>query len=238
MPQLGLNRFNVFEKTPGQAMFGLKTGRVIAVHWQNHTIDVQLSDGSVLEMVHLVEMSAGTDYGQLFAPQLPEDTQNVLEKYGPFPFAPRETFAIIAFVEGFSVLPVCLGFFYPDTSQMMFGNLQYLARYVGDTFAAVSADNGTNWLAFTKDGTGISLNSNDYFPAPDVYENDFDKLSRPGGGIRSITLYLATGSRVHLDGTTSNIYIESETEMDITSKGAMEISGNPLTLSGLTGIYF
>lgn len=235
--QKGLQRFNSFATNPGQGRFSLKTGRVVAYHWQNHTIDVQVSDGSMLAMVHILEPKAGFDYGELHVPMFPEGVANMIDSYGPFPFGPRETFAVVAFVEGYEILPVCLGFYYPDESALMFGNLQYLARYVGDTFRAVDI-NGTHWVAFDATGTGISINSGDYAGVPDLYQTDWDGKSKPSGEVRSLTLYLASGSMVHLDGSNSNITIHSEAEIAMDGAGAVSISGNPLTLDGLVGIYF
>jgi hypothetical protein len=220
-----------------------------------------MDDGSFLAHVSIVEMWGGTDYGEWshpqYIPQSPESPEAPTENFDNVPgllddasFLPslrRDTYALIAFVEGHASIPICLGFYYPEVSQMMFDGLQRLTRHVGDTFSAVS-NVGNHYISFDKDGSAISFN-NGFFKPPIVQQTDFDVLSAPRKGAYNITLYVAaTQSRVHLDGTTGDIICEtitggaitinSHTDITISGQGTVAISGNPLTLSGLQGIYF
>ncbi len=247
MPQAGLARFNVPNHTPGSGSFGLRTGKVTGYNHEDHTIDVILDDDSPLTHVGLMETWAGTDYGDKWQPQFlafdPSTALHDADDGSGNPTNKRDTYAVISFVQGFDGMPLCIGFFFPPVSQMMIG-LQHLRRHVGDTFTAVGL-NGTHYLAFNKDGSSISFNNGDPEP-PDVFLTDYDKLSVPTGGLHSITLLLAGGSKVHLDGLTGAVEIHSsfdmtilsEQDMGITARAGLNIAGNPLTLSGLQGIYF
>jgi hypothetical protein len=238
MTQAGLARFNEPNFHPGTQTFGLKVGKVVGFNYQDHTIDVILSDGSPYQHIPLLEMWAGTDYGDTWNPQYDVTDAGLAVHPGESGSAAqtaRDAYAVISFFEGVDSLPICLGFFYPEISQMMFG-MQRLTRHVGDSFAAVTF-NGTHYLAFDKDGTAISLNQGDPHP-PIVHETDFDTLSRPKIGGYSITLITASGSKVNLDGISGDITIEGKADVSISASGTLALSGSPLTLDGLVGVYF
>jgi len=246
MPQSGLLPFGQQDEIPGRAIFGLRTGRVIGAHWEDHTVDILATDNSTYMHVPIISGWAGLDYGEWSRPQLAEETTDGLTAGEAFSIAPtgkRDSYALFAFVEGFGVMPIVLGFFYPEVSQMMFSGLQRLTRHVGDTFTAIGSD-GVNYLAFNKDGSAISFNVGDPRP-PIVTLTDYDQRSEPEGRPHNITLYLANGSKVELDGATGDILIQSESgaridilssgDMSVSADGALDLSGNPLTLSGLSG---
>jgi hypothetical protein len=253
MTQAALAPNSVPDNNPGRAVFGLRTGKVTGSDWRDHTIDVTMSDGTVYLHVNIIEMWGGTDYGDWWHPQYLEQApgdsstapRNVDSSPGNFddttslPTKRRDAYALLAFVEGYASLPVCIGFWYPEVSQMMFSGLQRLTRHVGDTFAAVSQD-GTHYLAFNKDGTAISFNTGDPRP-PIVRQTDYDKLSNPLIGGHNITLYVQSAeSKIELNGTDGTITILAggTGEIDITGSGPVTITGSPLTLNGLVGLYF
>lgn len=238
MTQAGLARFTEADYHPGTRTFGLKVGKVVGFNFQDHTIDVILNDGTPYQHIPLLEMWAGTDYGDQWSPQYAVADPGLAVHPGEGGSAAmtdtRDAFAIIGFFEGVDALPICFGFFYPEVSQMMFG-MQRLTRHVGDSFAAVAV-NGTHYLAFDKDGTAISFNLGDPEP-PIVNQTDFDAKSRPKVGGYSITLITASGSRVNLDGTNGDITISGERDVTISARGTLALSGSPLTLDGLVGVY-
>ena len=261
MPQNGLQPFAVPDYTPGKAHFNLRIGKVIGTDWRDHTIDVMMNDGAVYTHIPIIEMWAGTDYGDWWHPQHTNQQPNSdlspaltvdgspgnLDDATYLATERRDAYALIAFIEGYSIIPVCLGFIYQEVTQMMFDGLQRLTRHVGDTFSAVTLD-GNHYISFDKTGSAISFN-NGFYEAPQVQLSDFDKLSRPQKGGYNITLYVAaTKSRVQLNGTSGDILAEtvnggvititSQGTIDITGGGAVTISGSPLTLNGLAGIYF
>lgn len=261
MTQSSLAPLSIPDLNPGRAVFGLRAGKVVGSDWRDHSVDVMMSDGTVYTHIQIIEMWGGTDYGDWWHPQyIPDATApngqsptnddsapGTTDDTTYLPTLKRDSYALLAFIEGYASIPVCLGFWYPEVSQMMFSGLQRLTRHVGDTFSAVSQD-GTHYLAFNKDGTAISFNTGDPRP-PIMKQTDYDKLSNPAIGGHNISLYVqTTESKVELDGTTGTIVIQtlsagdinitSQGEVNITGSGAVTISGSPLTLNGLQGIYF
>lgn len=242
-----LARFRQADTQPGQAFFGLRTGKVVGVDPRDHSVDVAFDDGSIILHVPLLEMWAGTDYGDRWLPQfLPVEPGDALTVGGdavPWEGQRRDTRALVAFVEGHVGNPVVIGFFYPEVSQMMHAGFQRITRYLGETFSGVGL-NGEHYLAFDAAGGAISLNRG-LFEGPNVTANDYDRRSRPGG-VFNITLYSAAGAKIDLDGTSGSITIhaeghlllDAEDHLLIASPGPVDIAGSPLTLSGLAGIYF
>lgn len=253
MTQAALAHLSVPDPNPGRASFGLRAGKVVGADYRDHTIDVMMPDGTVYIHVRIAHSWGGTDYGEWTMAQFLEDQPNspntpykdsvsdpnATDDSTYTPTLKRDCYALLAFVEGYASIPICLGYWYPEVSQMMFSGLQRLTRHVGDTFSAVSTD-GTHYLAFNKDGTAISFNTGDPRP-PIVKQTDYFKLSNPVIGGHNISLYVqSTESKIELDGTTGTITIVAggTGEIDITGSGPVTISGSPLTLNGLQGLYF
>src|SRR4051812_23157639 len=125
MPQSGLSRASKPAWDAEREMFGIWVAEVIAVNWEDHTVDLRTPNGASLAHVPIATPWAGSDYGDVNRAHVSAD---------------RETHALVAFTKGLAISPVVLGFFFPETSQMMLDGFQRITRHVGDTFSAVSMD--------------------------------------------------------------------------------------------------
>lgn len=223
MPQSGLSQQNKPAWDADKEMFGLRTGRVIAVNWQDHTVDLAVSGGATFAHVPIASRFAGTDYGDLWQPQIDPTTG-------------RACHAIIAFLNGMAISPMVIGFFYPEVSQMMLDGFQRITRYAGDTFTAVSLD-GDIWLAFNPDGSYVGFHNDNPAP-PIVHGVDYDKLSNPATGKpHSFTAVLRDGTSFHMDGPTGNVTCIAGQHLHQEAKGQLDLVGRVITLTGLPAIY-
>ena len=239
MTQAGIQRFSNPDHHPGTQTFGLKAGKIVGFNYEDHTVDAILHDGSTYSHCPLLEMWAGTDYGDLWNPQFAVKGDTLAWNQGEDGTGDltgrRDCLGVFAFFEGVDHLPICLGFYYDEVTQMMYG-FQRLTRHVGDSYAPV-AFNDTHYLAFDKDGTAICFDQGDPEP-PVMTGTDYDKRSQPTNGGYNITLITASGSKVKLDGQTGDITIESKNDLAIVAARTLTIKGSPLVLDGLQGVYF
>ncbi len=124
----------------------LRMGKVIKSNPEAKTVDVTMIDCSgTYHDVPVLAPFASTSSGisHLPAPHNPKDEDE--SGYStPIGYDKRDVYAIIGFVEGEWVLPVVLGFKYPETNQMSFpdsiGANQKIDRHEGDRYHRITGD--------------------------------------------------------------------------------------------------
>jgi hypothetical protein len=144
-------------------MVDLQLGKVVAIHPESHSIDVLILDNRMrLVDVPVLAAGAGTNTG---LNDLPIPTP------GQDPWAPvsleRDVYAVIAMMTPRSV---CLGFIYPDVSQMMFEAGRRVQRHGSDVYTSV--DDLGNVEVFHPSGTYMRIGTD---PAhEDLTGKDYD----------------------------------------------------------------
>jgi hypothetical protein len=232
MPQSGLGFANKPAWDAQFENFGIYVMKVIAVNWQDHTVDLLAENRAALMHVPIAMAWGGSDYGERHMPQLDPAIDPTL----PFGDGNRETWAVVAFTRGSTLHPVVLGFVYPEVSQMMLEGYQKVIRHVGDTFQAVSLD-GDIWLAFTPDGNHIGFHYDNPSP-PVIHGTDYDRLANPATGKQpSFSAVLANGSTLHLDGQSGNVHHIASQHLHQEAKGQLDLLGRVVTIQGLPALY-
>lgn len=240
MPQHGIRWASRPANNAGSEMFGLRVGKVAAVNWQDHTVDLIGEDQSYLAHVPMATVMAGTDFGEIhlpsFDPVRPQDAPFAGGDGTGRPGGTRDVFAVFGFIRGDQTNPIVLGFLYPEVSQMMLEGYQKIIRHAGDTFQAVSMD-GDIWLAYNSDGSFVGFHDDNPSP-PILHGIDYDRLSNPAVGKKhSFTAVLRDGTSFHMDGPTGNIIQVAGQHIHQEAKGQLDLLGKVITLQGLPAIY-
>lgn len=241
MTQRGTSEANQPNWRPDQGSFALRTGKVIAVNPASHTVDLALAGGGIVYGAAVMEMWAGSDYGDLWTPQFRPDPGVSprglpAEAWKVNPQRRRDAYAVVAFFDGSTSRALVLGFFYPEISAMMFDAVQRLTRYVGDSFSAVSLD-GSQWLAFDQDGGYVGFHTRQERRPPDLTRQDYDHQTDTAPGIHHFTVMLANGATVGLDGESGNITIGTHAGIETIAGRNLDLLGAPLTLHGAEDFY-
>jgi hypothetical protein len=154
---------------PLEFMAMLEIARVIAVHWESHTVDVALlSDGRRLFGVRTMSGAATTNTGfnDMASPALGGGSKDKATEV----IGERESAAVIGFIGG---IPVCLGFLFPHVSQLMFEDADRMVyRHASDVYLTI--DKAGNTEVYHPSGTFLRIGET---PAhEDLTGRDFDKL--------------------------------------------------------------
>lgn len=149
-------------------MASLRWGRVAAIHPEDYSVDlVMTDDGSHLAGVQVLSPSASsnTGYNDLPKPAMPSSGD---------PWDLRETTSrdVLAGVAFFGPYPVVLGFRYPQVCQMLFADLERrINRHASDVYSTIDADG--NMEVYHPSGTYLRVGTS---PAhEDLTGKDFDK---------------------------------------------------------------
>lgn len=226
---------------PESHAFALRVGKVVAVNDDDHTVDVTLVQGGLVFKATVLEMWAGSDYGDIWSPQFTPDPGVPemgipAEAWRQAPQERRDAYCLLAFANGRVNHPFVLGFFYPEISQMMIRGFQRLTRYVGDTFSAVSRD-GDQWIAFDQSGGFVSFHNPGTARPPDLTQKDYDRRAFTRRRTMSFTVMLANGSHVSLDGTSGNVIIGGPEHVEIDATRNLGLYGGPITARGFEDLW-
>jgi hypothetical protein len=111
-------------------MADLELGKVVAIHPESHTVDVLILNNR-MRLVDVPVLAAGASFdtglNDLPVPTAADD------KWEPMSRA-RDVYAVIAML---APRGVCLGFIYPDVSQMMFEAGRRVQRHGSDVYTSV-----------------------------------------------------------------------------------------------------
>lgn len=198
-------------------MSGFKRGKVVAIHWEDHSCDlVMLADGSRLTGVQILSSSASTNTGlnDLAAPGAAPggDKWNASQKTG------RDITAIVGWADG---VPFVNGFLFPQICQMTFKDAnRKIDRHASDFYHTVDGAGNAEW--YHPSGTYLRIGTS---PAhEDLTGKDFDKKWKIANN---------TGSAPHVHLTVANAGAVVAT-LDISPAGAITVTGATLAAT-LTG---
>lgn len=114
----------------------IEFGRVVAVDWKSHTVDLIMSgDGRSLQDVRVMSSSASSDSGLSDLPK-PGAVDNITGL--PKTNSDRSVIAVVAF---YSDLPVVIGFIHPQTSQLRLkDDERMMNRHASDVYHTIDKD--------------------------------------------------------------------------------------------------
>lgn len=194
--------------------FGLQIARVTAIHPEKHTLDVTLLDGTgVHEDVPITSLMASSTEGivNMLKSDLASDVKGKADRdagredsYSRADIAldasEIDVYCIIGYLKGERVLPVCLGYLFPEVTQMAFGDPQtgeanklsnpflwkrsktYVLQKDDDTVEIRFADGTT--IIFSPDVTPTTLDGKDFdkvFTTPTPEAARFIDVKHPSG---------------------------------------------------------
>lgn len=190
-------------------MGSLRLGRVAAIHPEDHSVDlVMTDDGARLVGVQVMAHSASSNTGHagLPAPATPS-SGNVWDLTES---TARDVLAVVAFV---GRQPVVLGFLYPQICQMTFADHgRVVSRTPSDFYTTV--DGSGNFEAYHPSGTYLRIGSSPSHE--DLTGKDFD-------GQWAIKNNTASSVHVHLSVAAAGATVAS---VDIDPSGNVQISHN------------
>lgn len=231
--QTGLAALLSAKWDPDKTAFQLRVGSVVGANWEDHSVDVAWPNGGGRTHVPILEMWAGSDYGDLWQPLHdpidPNAAQGAANPNG------RETLALIAFINGSTASPICLGFFYPEVSAMMHDHFQRLTRHAGDTYSGVAQD-GSHYLAFDAFGSFLGFHSSVSGFPPNVQGSDYDKRADPKQGKMAFTMRLGNGSTLHMNPETGDVIHHAARHQRVEGADHLDLIGGTTTIEGLTGL--
>jgi hypothetical protein len=99
---------------------GLTLGKVYMVHPEANMVDIMQLDGTVLKHVRVLSFSSSKE--GLYNLPVPNYEKFMLDKKPPLSHAKeneKDVFAVVGFLGGSNLRPVCLGFLFPEESELL-----------------------------------------------------------------------------------------------------------------------
>ena len=170
----------------------LDIGRVVRVWPESHSVDVMLLAGGLLEKVQLMSGFAGVGFGNSGLPALAE-TKSPLPEGDDAPM-----WAIVGYL-GHVTRPVCLGFLYPEVTQMLFSERGlHISRHESGIYNLL--DTAGNYELAFPDGTFLKVGYS--AEKRDLEGKDFDgKWHIPAADPVQVTLAHSSGAKVVISPT-------------------------------------
>lgn len=220
--------------------------KVVAVHWESHTVDlVFITNGRPMRNVRVQSSSASTNTGLSDIPK--PDSSGDFSKAGI-----TKTRDILACVDYYGGIPVVSGFLFPMDTQIAFAGAAHeerkIDRHASDVYETIDKDG--NYELYHPSGAYIRLGT---APAhEDLTGKDFDKkwkiarntdkqvhmhIAQAGGKAAidiapngDITITTATKVTVNATG---NVTVTSEANVEVNAAGtAKVIAGGKATVKG------
>lgn len=221
-------------------MTRLTMARVIATKPEHYSVDVVTMRGAIMRDVQVVSMNAGSRNGHTYIPSVtnpdaskelgnPFDNGRNMVIAGPSADRAadaRTTYAILAFLGGNLHNPVCLGFVYPNESEMLFKEAGLdLDRHESDIYTMRSAD-GAYEIHFP-DGSYIRVG--DGTAAKTLVNLDTEKPWAPktSDAAKSVFLHHKSGTEFTIEpsGKVVIVEVDDKTE-DITGDSDLTVGGD------------
>lgn len=197
----------------------LRWGRVVAIHPEDYSVDLVMTDGGQqLAGVQVLSPWASTSSGEALLVQ-PSDAPNG-NKWDLTQAKPTDVLAGVAL---FGQMPVVIGFRYPQICQMLFTELQRaIDRHPSDFYKTIDAQG--NYEAYHPSGTYWRIGTS---PAhEDLTGKDVDGNWKIANNVQQqvfVNLTVANGGAV-----VANIQIDPQGNMTGTLQGnlALSVQGN------------
>lgn len=231
----------------------LYLGKVIDVYPERNIIDVILMNGGFVREVQVLTNSGTSRSGLVdlvkvdysddaeFIPTSSQDTINdlgVTDTTGERPrvvSSDREVtggynaYAIIAFLQGQMQNPICIGFIYPETSEMMFFEQHYIDRHDSDVYTFI--DGKGNFEKVFPDGTYLRVGEGtdrEDLVRKDVNEKWTTKADDPATQDAPKSLHIE-----HTSGTKLTINPDGSVDVLVTDNSNVVVQGNKsVTIEG------
>lgn len=191
-------------------MVECRPAKVIAVHPEHHTVDVQfLDNGGYYQGALVLAPWAGTNFGEarLVGPtqQNPDDP--------PLLTGERDMLAMVLFVRGAAYV---LGFIYPQVSQMLFAEQdRQITRHPSDVYTSVDAQG--NIELYHPSGTFIRIGES--LAHDDLTGKDFDgkwKIEANTERAPGVAVTVANGGEVK-----STVAMDQDGNVTVTGTGML-----------------
>lgn len=210
----------------------LSKGIVVAVHPEDHSVDVVLSDGRRLTGVQVTTPNGSTRSGTFDMPAVPDkggDKWDISKPTG------QDQIALVGWVDG---IPVAVGYLFPQISQMTFADPKMrVTRHQSDVITMVDGDGNMQMshpsgafvrMGETEDAVDLAAKNVDASLASDrntgrklftrvVVPGAFDLKISPEG---ELTLTLAKGAVIDApEGITLNTPLVNVPNGDVVASG-------------------
>lgn len=208
-------------------MNSLRWGRVAAVHPEDYSLDLVMTDnGEQLAGVQVLSPFAGTDcgYASLPNPATPASGNK-------WDLTAKTSRDVLAAVASFGPYAVVIGFRYPQICQMLFADLdRVINRHPSDFYT--TTDGAANFEAYHPSGTYFRIGTSSAHE--DLTGKDFDKqfaIAKNKGAAVHAHLTVANGgaavASIDVDPS-GNITIAHNGNLSVTTSGTadVEVSGS------------
>lgn len=212
----------------------MKLGRVAAVHPEDHSIDVvMIDDGARISGVQLLTSSGSGNTGvhDLPTPGAPPSG----DKWSLTERTDRDMIAVIGYI---GIMPVAVGFLFPQVSQMLFKDQnRRLMRHASDVYTTIDGDGNTE--LYHPSGTYLRIGASGAHE--DLSGKDVD-------GKLAITKNTSAAVHVHLEvanagahkasidiDPSGNVTVTHEGNLDLHTKGTATVAVDGTTTVTSTG---
>lgn len=192
----------------------MRKGIVVAVHPEDHSVDlVMADDGSRLVGVQVQTSSGSARTGMVDLPEVPDskDKWDITKRNG------QDMHALVSFV---GRNPVVTGFLYPQINQMLLKDGKTM-RYRHQSDVQMAIDGDGNMQVTHPSGTYFRIGEN---PDADDMAGKFadgSAVDRNTGKKVSVRIYMAGGNAVMTISPEGEVTMTMEKTMDVHAKGAM-----------------
>jgi hypothetical protein len=216
-------------------MTAIELGRVVASYPQGQSIDVLLDNGSRLANVQVMTLDASDASGSAHIPDVggPADDS----RWSHTAAFSRTVRAVVGFIRG---IPVCLGFLFPQVSQMTFNEKnRKVTRHPSDVYTSI--DDAGNFELYHPSGTYLRIGSSPSHE--DLTAKDFDgmwKIARNTGAAPHVHLGVsnAGASVASLDFDPSgNVTLQNNGTLNATSGGAATVKAPSVKVDSPTTTF-
>lgn len=208
-----------------------RIGTVVATYPSGNSVDVQMDDGTPLNMQVLCGFG-GSDFGCVDMPSigLADDDSRWSFKSKP----PRKVRAVVAMLDG---VPVCIGFLLPQENEISFDRKNFrIARHASDVYTSI--DENANIELAHPSGTFLRIATS--AAHEDLTGADVDKLwniDTNTDKLVNVQLTVANGGNVKASiniDPDGNIAIEHAGNLSVTTAGdaAVNVDGNAAVTVG------
>ena len=210
-------------------MTGLRWGRVAAVHPEDYSVDLVMTDtGEQLAGVQVLTPFGGTDcgYASLPNPATPPSGNK-------WDLTARTSRDVLAAVGSFGPYAVVIGFRYPQICQMTFADLnRVINRHPSDFYT--TTDGAGNFEAYHPSGTYFRIGTSSAHD--DLTGRDFDgkwAITKNTGAAVHAHLTVASGgaavASIDIDPS-GNVTVTHNGNMSVTTNGTTYVKSSSVTI--------
>jgi len=209
----------------------LRRGIVVAVHPEDHSVDlVMADDGQRLIGVQVLTPNGSTRSGRVDLPAVPEkaDKWDVTKQTG------QDQFAMVAYLGS---NPVVIGFMYPQINQMLHKDPKLMIdRHQSDVMTMIDGDGNFQWTHPSGTYIRIGENPDKVDPANKNADSSL-AVDRNTGKQVSVRIGMAGGAAVVTIAPSGAISITSKATLGIQTDGAVSVKCSAATVDTPTAHF-